>query len=174
MPVGRRCAITSKPTASSGIASTAGQSMAMKAIPVPAAIAAAQCVGSSSLADRPFSVGNDSVERQEMSEQPGYQNILVERSGAVGIVTLNRPAALNALNASLISELAAALDSLEDDAAIGTIILTGNEKAFAAGADVKEMVAKSYPEIYCEDFITRRCEHIRQCRKTVVSAGAGV
>ena len=90
-----------------------------------------------------------------MSEQPGYQNILVERRGAVGIITLNRPAALNALNAALIAELAAALDDLEDDAAIGAIVLTGNEKAFAAGADVKEMVAKSYPEIYCEDFITR-------------------
>ena len=86
-----------------------------------------------------------------MSEQPGYQNILVERRGAVGIVTLNRPAALNALNAALISELAAALDDLEGDAAIGAIVLTGNEKAFAAGADVKEMVAKSYPEIYREE-----------------------
>ena len=90
-----------------------------------------------------------------MSEQPGYQNIIVERRGAVGIVTLNRPAALNALNAALIGELTVALDEFEDDAAIGAIVLTGNEKAFAAGADVKEMVAKSYPEIYCEDFITR-------------------
>ena len=100
-----------------------------------------------------------------MSEQPGYQNIIVERRGAVGIVTLNRPAALNALNAALIGELAAALEELEEDAAIGAIVLTGNEKAFAAGADVKEMVAKSYPEIYCEDFITRGWERVAQCRK---------
>ena len=108
-----------------------------------------------------------------MSEQPGYHNIIVERRGAVGIVTLNRPAALNALNAALISELAAALDELEDDAAIGAIILTGNEKAFAAGADVKEMVGKSYPEIYCEDFITRGWERVGQCRKPVIAAVAG-
>ena len=108
-----------------------------------------------------------------MSEQPGYRNILVERRGAVGIVTLNRPAALNALNAALISELAAALDDLEDDAAIGAIVLTGNEKAFAAGADVKEMVAKSYPEIYREDFITRGWERVGQCRKPVIAAVAG-
>ena len=108
-----------------------------------------------------------------MSEQPGHRNILVERRGAVGIVTLNRPAALNALNAALISELAAALDDLEDDAAIGAIVLTGNEKAFAAGADVKEMVAKSYPEIYREDFITRGWERVGQCRKPVIAAVAG-
>jgi enoyl-CoA hydratase len=108
-----------------------------------------------------------------MSEQPGYRNIIAERRGAVGIVTLNRPAALNALNAALISELAAALDELEDDAAIGAIILTGNEKAFAAGADVKEMVGKSYPEIYCEDFITRGWERVGQCRKPVIAAVAG-
>jgi enoyl-CoA hydratase len=108
-----------------------------------------------------------------MSEQPGYHNIIVERRGAIGIVTLNRPAALNALNAALISELATALDGLEDDAAIGAIILTGNEKAFAAGADVKEMVGKSYPEIYCEDFITRGWERVGQCRKPVIAAVAG-
>jgi len=108
-----------------------------------------------------------------MSEQPGYQNILVERRGAVGIVTLNRPAALNALNAALISELGAALDEFEDDAGIGAIVLTGSDKAFAAGADVKEMVSKSYPEIYCEDFITRGWERVAQCRKPVVAAVAG-
>ena len=108
-----------------------------------------------------------------MSEQPGYQNILGERRGAVGIVTLNRPAALNALNAALISELGAALDKFEDDAGIGAIVLTGSDKAFAAGADVKEMVAKSYPEIYCEDFITCGWERVAQCRKPVVAAVAG-
>src|SRR6266852_2978635 len=109
-----------------------------------------------------------------MSEKPGYQNILVERRGAVGVITLNRPAALNALNAALIAELASALDDLEGDAAIGAIVLTGNEKAFAAGADVKEMVSKSYPEIYCEDFITHGWERVGQCRKPVIAAVAGV
>jgi enoyl-CoA hydratase len=108
-----------------------------------------------------------------MSDRPEYQSILVERRGAVGIVTLNRPAALNALNAALIAELAAAVDELETDAAVGAIVLTGNEKAFAAGADVKEMVSKTYPEIYCEDFITRGWERIGQCRKPVIAAVAG-
>jgi enoyl-CoA hydratase len=108
-----------------------------------------------------------------MSEKPGYQNILVERRGAVGIITLNRPAALNALNAALITELASALDDLEGDPAISVIVLTGNEKAFAAGADVKEMVSKTYPEIYCEDFITRGWERVGQCRKPVIAAVAG-
>jgi enoyl-CoA hydratase len=108
-----------------------------------------------------------------MSDGPDYQNIIVERRGTVGIVTLNRPAALNALNAALIAELAAALDGLEADAAIGAIVLTGNEKAFAAGADVKEMVGKNYPEIYLEDFITRGWERLAQCRKPVIAAVAG-
>ena len=108
-----------------------------------------------------------------MSEAARYQNILVERRGAVGVVMLNRPAALNALNAGLIAELASALDRLEADAAVGAIVLTGNEKAFAAGADVKEMVSKTYPEIYCEDFITRGWERLAQCRKPVIAAVAG-
>ena len=108
-----------------------------------------------------------------MSEAPGYQTILVERRGAVGIVTLNRPAALNALNATLIAELASALDEFEEDSAIGAIVLTGNEKAFAAGADVKEMVGKTYPEIYSEDFITRGWERLAHCRKPVIAAVAG-
>jgi enoyl-CoA hydratase len=108
-----------------------------------------------------------------MGEGSRYQNIVVERRGAVGIVRLNRAAALNALNAALIAELAAAVDELEADAAVGAIVLTGNEKAFAAGADVKEMVSKSYPEIYCEDFITRGWERIGQCRKPVIAAVAG-
>ncbi len=108
-----------------------------------------------------------------MSEIPAYQTILVERRGAVGLVTLNRPQALNALNAALIAELAAALDELEADPAVGAIVLTGNERAFAAGADVKEMAEKTYPEIYLEDFITRGWERVGQCRKPVVAAVAG-
>jgi enoyl-CoA hydratase len=108
-----------------------------------------------------------------MSDEPSYLNILVERRGAVGIVTLNRPQALNALNAALIAELGAALDDFEADPAIGAIVLTGGEKAFAAGADVKEMAAKTYPEIYLDDFITRGWERVGQCRKPVVAAVAG-
>jgi enoyl-CoA hydratase len=108
-----------------------------------------------------------------MSQDRGYQNILVERRGAIGIVTLNRPQALNALNAALIAELATALDELEADAAIGAIVLTGNDKAFAAGADVKEMVGKTYPETYLEDFITNGWERVALCRKPVIAAVAG-
>jgi enoyl-CoA hydratase len=102
-----------------------------------------------------------------------YSNILVERRGAVGLVTLNRPQALNALNAALIAELGAAFDDLEADPAIGAIVLTGNDKAFAAGADIKEMAEKTYIEAYSEDFITRGWERVAQCRKPVVAAVAG-
>jgi enoyl-CoA hydratase len=108
-----------------------------------------------------------------MNDNPAYRNILVDRRGAVGVVTLNRPQALNALNAALIAELAAALDDFEADPAIGAIVLTGNDKAFAAGADVKEMAGKTYPETYLEDFITRGWERVAQCRKPVVAAVAG-
>jgi enoyl-CoA hydratase len=104
---------------------------------------------------------------------PAYQNIVVERRGAIGIVTLNRPQALNALNAALIGELGAALDDLEGDAAIGAIVLTGSEKAFAAGADIKEMAGKTYIDAYTEDFITSGWERVAQCRKPVVAAVAG-
>ncbi len=102
-----------------------------------------------------------------------YSSILVERRGAVAIVTLNRPQALNALNAGLISELGSAFDELEADAAIGAIVLTGNDKAFAAGADIKEMAGKTYMQAYAEDFITRGWERVGQCRKPVVAAVAG-
>ncbi len=108
-----------------------------------------------------------------MSDASDQQNILVERRGAVGIVTLNRPQALNALNAALIAELASAIDEFEADDAIGAIVVTGNDKAFAAGADVKEMAGKTYPEIYLEDFITHGWERVGQCRKPVVAAVAG-
>ena len=108
-----------------------------------------------------------------MSTTPEYANILVERRGAVGIVTLNRPQALNALNAGLIAELGTAFDDLEADAAIGAIVLTGNDKAFAAGADIKEMADKTYMQAYAEDFITKGWERVGQCRKPVVAAVAG-
>jgi enoyl-CoA hydratase len=107
-----------------------------------------------------------------MSEQH-EKTVLIERQGAVGIVRLNRPSALNALNAKLIEELGTALDELESDPAIGAIVLTGNERAFAAGADIKEMQAKTYIEAYTEDFITSGWERVGQCRKPVVAAVAG-
>jgi enoyl-CoA hydratase len=109
-----------------------------------------------------------------MSEPPAYETILVERRDAVGIVTLNRPQALNALSAALIRDLGAAFDELEFDTAIGAIVLAGNERAFAAGADIKEMAGKSYMDAYAEDFITRGWERVAQCRKPVVAAVQGV
>jgi enoyl-CoA hydratase len=103
-----------------------------------------------------------------------YANILVERQGAVGIVRLNRPQALNALNAELIGELGEALDDFESDDAIAAIVLTGSERAFAAGADIKEMAEKTYMQAYREDFITRGWERVAQCRKPVIAAVGGV
>ncbi len=102
-----------------------------------------------------------------------YENILVETRGAVGLITLNRPQALNALNAGLIRELGSALDKFEDDSAIGAIVITGSEKAFAAGADIKEMQHKTFAAVYSEDFITRDWERIATCRKPVIAAVAG-
>jgi len=102
-----------------------------------------------------------------------YENILVETRGAVGLVTLNRPKALNALCAALIAELGQALDGLEADDAIGAIILTGSEKAFAAGADIKEMAGQSYMSVYLSDFITKGWERVTTCRKPIIAAVAG-
>ncbi len=102
-----------------------------------------------------------------------YENILVEKRDAVGLITLNRPQALNALCAALIDELAEAVDDLEDDEAIGAIVVTGSEKAFAAGADIKEMQDKSYMDVYKGDFITKGWERLSKTRKPTIAAVAG-
>ena len=101
-----------------------------------------------------------------------YENIIVETRGAVGLVTLHRPQALNALNSALVAELNTALDAFEADDAIGCIVITGSEKAFAAGADIKEMQAKTYMQAYKEDFITT-WERITRTRKPVIAAVSG-
>lgn len=101
-----------------------------------------------------------------------YDTILVETNGRVGVITLNRPKALNALNAALIAEMGRALDRFESDAGIGCIVLTGSERAFAAGADIKEMQALNFPDTYVDDFITS-WERLSRCRKPVVAAVAG-
>jgi enoyl-CoA hydratase len=102
-----------------------------------------------------------------------YENILVEKRGAVGIVTLHRPQALNALCAALIQDLGAALDDMEADEAIRAIVLTGSEKAFAAGADIKEMASKTYMDVYLSDFITKGWQRVTTCRKPIIAAVAG-
>lgn len=99
--------------------------------------------------------------------------IIVETRGRVGLVTLNRPESLNALCSPLIAELNGALDGFEADPAVGAVVLTGSEKAFAAGADIKEMQGKAWPGIYMEDFITSGWERLAHCRKPVVAAVAG-
>ncbi len=102
-----------------------------------------------------------------------YENILTETRGAVGLITFNRPDALNALCTPLVRELAHALDGFEADAAIGAVVLTGSEKAFAAGADIREMAGKSFMDAYLEDFITDGWERVTRCRKPVIAAVAG-
>lgn len=101
-----------------------------------------------------------------------YETILTETRGRVGLITLNRPQALNALNTQLINELNEALDAFESDEAIGAIVVTGSEKAFAAGADIKEMQAQSYMDAYKSDFIAS-WERITRCRKPTIAAVAG-
>jgi enoyl-CoA hydratase len=102
-----------------------------------------------------------------------YENIIVERNGKVGIIRLNRPKALNALNGDLIRELAQALDELETDDDVGCLILTGSERAFAAGADIKEMKDRTYMDVYKADFITKGWERLSTTRKPVIAAVAG-
>ena len=101
-----------------------------------------------------------------------YEYILVERRNAVGVITLNRPKALNALNHALMAEVATVLDEFEEDDAIGAIVLTGNEKAFAAGADIKEMQNSSVMDMYMPDRF-RTWERVTHCRKPVIAAVAG-
>ena len=102
-----------------------------------------------------------------------YECIKVDTDGAVGLITLNRPEARNALNSQLVNELSAALDGFEADDAIGAMVITGNDRAFAAGADIKEMQDKSFIDVYMEDFITRNWERVTTCRKPVIAAVAG-
>ncbi len=101
-----------------------------------------------------------------------YQNILTEIRGRVGIITLHRPQALNALNSALIAELNSVLNQYEADESIGAIVITGSEKAFAAGADIKEMQSKTYMDVYKGDFIGS-WERVATCRKPVIAAVAG-
>ncbi|MEQ8508955.1 MAG: enoyl-CoA hydratase [Rhodospirillaceae bacterium] len=102
-----------------------------------------------------------------------YENILVETRGHVGLITLNRPKALNALSEGLVADLGQALDGFEDDDNIRAVVITGSEKAFAAGADIKEMADKSFVDSYVGDFITKGWERITTCRKPIIAAVAG-
>jgi len=101
-----------------------------------------------------------------------YSNIIVDTRGRVGLITLNRPAALNALNAALIAELGKAIDGFEASDEVGCIVITGSDKAFAAGADIKEMQTKTYMQAFKEDFIAS-WDRVARCRKPTIAAVAG-
>ena len=101
------------------------------------------------------------------------QNILVKTEGAVGVVTLNRPKALNALNAELLGELAAALEGFDADPAVRAIVITGSERAFAAGADIKEMAAQTYMDMFKANVFAQASERLAAIRKPVIAAVAG-
>jgi enoyl-CoA hydratase len=100
------------------------------------------------------------------------EHIIVERRGRVGLIRLNRPQALNALNAALMRELALAVDAFEADGSVGCTVITGSEKAFAAGADIKEMVDKSFADVFFADF-TAAWHRVAEARKPVIAAVAG-
>ena len=102
-----------------------------------------------------------------------YENILVETRGRVGLVTLNRPKALNALNDALMTELGDALAAFDADEAIGAIVITGSDKAFAAGADIVAMKDWGYMDVYKGEYITRNWERMKSVRKPVIAAVAG-
>ena len=102
-----------------------------------------------------------------------YDLIKVQQKGRVGIITLNRPKQLNALSPELMQQLGAALQAYDADEGVGAIVITGNEKAFAAGADIAAMKDYSYMDAFLADYITRDWEHIRRIRKPVIAAVAG-
>jgi enoyl-CoA hydratase len=101
-----------------------------------------------------------------------FETILLERKGRVGVITLNRPKALNALNSQVLKDLIVALDELEADAGIGAIVLTGSERAFAAGADIKEMQPQSYMDMFMSDFFSG-WDRLASARKPTIAAVAG-
>lgn len=102
-----------------------------------------------------------------------FEHIIVENIGAVGIIKLNRPKMLNALSFGVFREIAAAVDDLEADDAIGCIVVTGSEKAFAAGADIKEMQPKGFIDMFSEDFAGIGGDRVARCRKPTIAAVSG-
>jgi enoyl-CoA hydratase len=108
-----------------------------------------------------------------MAAPRNYEYIIAETRGRVGLITLNRPKQLNALCDALVEELRIALDGFEESTEIGAIVITGSEKAFAAGADITAMKDFSYMDAYKADYITRNWERVKTCRKPVIAAVAG-
>src|SRR5205823_9960955 len=102
-----------------------------------------------------------------------FESIIVESQDAVGIITLNRPKMLNALSFGVFKEIAAALEDLEADDRIGCIVLAGGEKAFAAGADIKEMQPKTFIDMFSSDFTSIGGDRAAKCRKPTIAAVSG-
>ena len=102
-----------------------------------------------------------------------YANIIVETRGKVGLITINRPKAMNALNDTLIDEIGVALDEFEADTNIGCMVITGSEKAFAAGADIGAMAGWDFMDVYKANYISRNWDRIARCRKPIIAAVAG-
>jgi len=102
-----------------------------------------------------------------------YETLIVEIDEHVGLIRLNRPDALNALNLEMLGELACALKSMEENERIRAIVLTGSDKAFAAGADIREMASKSFVDMFTMDFFTAETEAVIKCRKPIIAAVAG-
>lgn len=108
-----------------------------------------------------------------MTQTTTFENLIVEKKGKVGIIQLNRPQALNALCKALMDELTDAVADMEADNSISVMVITGSEKAFAAGADIKEMASKTFMDVYAGDFITSNWEAISRARKPVIAAVSG-
>jgi enoyl-CoA hydratase len=102
-----------------------------------------------------------------------YEHIIVEQKGAIGVITLNRPKMLNALSFGVFREIAKAVDALEAEPKIGCIVVTGSDKAFAAGADIKEMQPKGFIDMFASDFASIGGDRIAKCRKPTIAAVAG-
>jgi enoyl-CoA hydratase len=116
--------------------------------------------------------GNRRHAGQRRDKVMSSEHIIVETHGRVGLIRLNRPQALNALNGALMRELGAAIDGFDADAAIGCVVITGSDKAFAAGADIKEMADKSFTDVFFADF-TAAWHRVAQARKPTIAAVAG-
>ena len=102
-----------------------------------------------------------------------YEHIIVETRGKTGLLQLNRPKMLNALSFGVFTEIAAAIDAFESDNAVGAIVITGSEKAFAAGADIKEMQPKGYIDMFNADFVSIGAARVAECRKPTIAAVSG-
>ena len=102
-----------------------------------------------------------------------YEHIITETRGKVGLIAFNRPKVLNALSSEVMDELGSAIDQFEDDSEIGAIVITGSEKAFAAGADISQMKDNTFADAYMGNFISKNWERVTECRKPVIAAVAG-